>query len=131
MCTGAELMGFGSIITGAGKGASAFSLANNYEDRAKDILASSLDSMRQGAKGRERARGRLRAAYAKSGVTMTGTAKTLTQEQIRQDELELLKEKYNAQLEVTSAYEKADEARKGGIMSMVTGGITGGKELSK
>lgn len=122
MCTGAEILAVAGAVKSVGKAASAFSLANDYEDRASDILASSKDAMRQSSKGRERARGRLRAAYAKSGVEMTGTAKVMTQEQIRQDEMELLKERYNAQLKVTSEYQRADEARKGGLMDLFSAG---------
>lgn len=125
MCTGAEIMAVGSVVKGVGGMASKFSLANDYEDRATDILESSKDTMQRSSKVRERRRGVMRAAYAKGGVEMTGTARTLTDEQIRADEKELLRQKYNAQLEVSQAYEQAQEARKQGIFSLVGGAIQG------
>ncbi len=125
MCTGAEIMAVASVVQGVGALKQSEDLASQYERRADQILESSKEQMRQGAKGRERARSRLRAGYGKAGVTMTGTAKKLEEEQIRQDEMELLKQKYNAEIAVVEQQGAADEVRRSGLRKAIGYGTQG------
>ena len=121
MCAGPEIMLIAGLAQSAGGVIQGFDAASQYEDRANQILESSKDQMRQGSKARERRRGAQSAAFAKGGVKMTGTAKVFTQQQIEQDEQELLKQKYNAQLEIKDTFKQAQEARTQGIVSGISG----------
>lgn len=127
MCTGAEIMFAGQIAGALGGASSAFDVAGQYEDRANQILESSKEQMRQTSKQQSRRQSLQRAAYAKSGVKLTGTAKVFTQQQIEQDEAELMKQKYNAQLSVSDELKKSQEAKMQGITGLISGGISAGK----
>ena len=59
----------------------------------------------------ERILGANRAAFAKSGVKATGSAKRLLEEQIKQDEIELLKIRHNRNVELTEAQKTARAAQ--------------------
>lgn len=122
MCTGMEIAAIGSVAQGVGGFIQQQNLAEQYERRADEILSNSIENMRISAKQRERARGSLRAAYGKAGVTLTGTAKVVSEEQLRQDELALLNEKYNAQLAITQAQDEAKKARFKAISGVIGSG---------
>jgi hypothetical protein len=60
----------------------------------------------------ERRLGANRAAFAKSGVKVTGSARRLLDEQIKQDEIELLKIKHNKDVNISNLQREARAARK-------------------
>lgn len=77
-----------------------------------------------------RRRGATRAAFAKGGVKVKGTAKRLIEEQIRQDELELLKNRHRASVATRAEEDKAASAKLEGIGSIVSAGLGIGNVLS-
>lgn len=66
-------------------------LAKQRGVRMAQINAASDIAQKQTEQVQERRLGANRAAFAQSGVKMTGTAKRLLEEQVKQDEIELLK----------------------------------------
>jgi hypothetical protein len=60
----------------------------------------------------DRRLGANRAAFAKSGVKVTGSAKRLLDEQIKQDEIELLKIKHNKDVNISNLQREVRAARK-------------------
>jgi hypothetical protein len=99
--------------------------ANQYEKRAGQILESSKQNMRQTGKAQARRLGSQKAGYSKAGVAMTGSPLAFTEEQMKQDELEILTQKYNAQLGIGDEFNKAKESRVKAIGGLV-GGLTKG-----
>ena len=122
MCTGLEIMAVASVAQGIGGFMQGQQAAGQYEKRAGQILESSKQEMRQTGKAQARRLGSQKTGYAKAGVAMTGSAATFTQEQMKQDELELLTQKYNAQLGIQDEFAKAKESRMQGIKSLIGGG---------
>lgn len=125
MCTGAEIMIAASVAQGVGGMMSSSSEAKQYKTRAGQVLKSGMQEIDQAAYEQERYRGSQRAAIGKAGIKMSGTAKTLTDEQLMQDEKTLLTMKYNTMLGVkdnTNAY----KAKKMEGFNALMGGLAQG-----
>jgi len=126
MCTGMEMMGFAGLAQGASGAMTANSEAGQYKTRAGQVLQSGMQEIDQAAYQQSRYRGEQKAAYGKSGVKMTGSAKTLTDEQLLQDEKTLLTMKYNTMLGVQDNL-NAYKSKKGeATNALLTGAFKGG-----
>jgi len=138
MCSldGNTLSGVGSVVGGVGDLLAGTGEAKAHRKRMGRIMESTRDQLNQMDKAQSRRRGAQRAAYGKAGVKLTGSAKRLMEEQLKEDELELLKTKYNAQLKIDDAKDSAKSAINQGLMglgqgifdavSTFTGGMGGG-----
>ncbi len=121
LSSGEGLQSIGGIMQSAGKAQEAFGMRTAFGNQANEILAGAKRDIGQTALAQERARGRLKAGYAKAGVKMTGTAKRVAEEQYRQDEEDLAIMKYNAELGIKAATQKQAKAGKAGVSSAMKG----------
>jgi len=121
MFTGLEIMAIAGLAQGVGGFLSGQDTANQYTDQAGQILESAKQGMRKTAKAQSRRLGSQKAGYAVAGVAQSGSAEVLSNEQIKQDELEILTQKYNAQLGIKQSFQQANQARMQGTMSLIKG----------
>lgn len=121
MCSGAEILAAGQFVGGAGDFIGGQSEADSQEARAGDILASARDDMERTAAQQRRRRGVQKTAFGMSGVRLKGSAKTLTEEQIRLDEAELVRKAHNAKIAIKSSFEKAESAKTKGLFGLASG----------
>ena len=109
MCVSATaVLGAGMGMSAMGKFSSGVDYAYDVAGQAGQILDSAKADGEQLQKSQKRRLSGMRAAYAKSGVKLTGTAKKLIEEQVREDDLESVKLKYNAQI---ASKQKLSEAK--------------------
>lgn len=105
----------GPIISAGLKSYSAISTSKAAEKQAGVRMAQinyGADvQMKQTEQMQERILGANRAAFAKSGVKATGSAKRLLEEQIKQDEIELLKIRHERNVNITNEQKTAKMAQ--------------------
>lgn len=108
-------------VGAAGNFLSAQDTAKQQAKQAGEILANAKEEAKQTSKAQQRRRGAMRAAYAKQGVKVTGTAAVLIDEQVRQDDLELLKIKHNAQLQADAKIAEAKQTKQKALIDLIGG----------
>ena len=129
MCTGGEIFAAASIAQGVGGFLRSSDVADQRVERMGQVASSAAQSIRQKAKAQARRRGAQAAAFSKAGVRMTGTAKQVIEEQIAQDELDLLTDKYNAQLQIGAEAQQAEQASMMGISQLASGALQASRSL--
>ena len=129
MCTGLEVMAVANLAQGVGGFFRESNVAEQREARMGQIAESASQSIRQKATAQARRRGAQKAAFGKAGVTLTGAARQVLEEQIEQDELELYTDRYNAQLQIGAEAEQAAEARTRAVTQLLQSGAQAGSNL--
>lgn len=119
MCTGAEIMMASSAISAGGSLFGGMQQAGQYNKRAGDIATSTIDTMRQTAYAQGRRFAAQKAAIGKAGIKATGSAGVLLEEQAKQDEMELLRQRFSGELAVKENKALAKESTMKGLMGAV------------
>lgn len=120
MCTGAEIMLASSAISAGGSLLGGMQQSSQYNKRAGDIATSTIDTMRQTAYAQGRRLSSQRAAIGKAGIKTTGSAAVLLEEQAKQDEMELLRQKFSGELAIKENKALAKESAMKGLTSALT-----------
>lgn len=119
MCTGAELL-FGAQAAGAVGGLMQDSnKAFGKAKQAGQILANAKADQQQASISQGRRAAFTRAAYAASGVKQTGTPLIFQEQQARQDEEELLRIRYNANVEAKDLVKAAKAGQKAAFANFI------------
>lgn len=120
MCTGAEIMMASSAISAGGSLLGGMQQSSQYNKRAGDIATSTIDTMRQTAYAQGRRLASQKAAIGKAGIKTSGSAAVLLEEQAKQDEMELLRQKFSGELAVKENKALAKESVTKGLMGAVS-----------
>lgn len=118
MCDPASIAIMAFKVFSAQREAKAYSSVVGQKVRqAGEILANAKEEMAQLSKAQDRRRGVTKAVYGKAGVELTGTPQKLFEQQDIENEKELLKIKYNADLEAGDLLREAKAIKKKGLKS--------------
>ena len=123
MCTGMEILAVASAAQGIGGMMSADSEAGQYKTRAKQVLQSGMQEIDQAAYEQSRYRSQQKSAYGKAGVKLKGSARTVLDEQLMQDEKTLLTMKYNTMLGVKDNLNAYKSKKTEGVNALISGGF--------
>jgi hypothetical protein len=118
-----ELMAISAGAQGISGMLSSNGEAKQYKTRANQVLQSGMQEIDQTAYEQSRYRATQKSAYGKAGVKLTGSAKTVTDEQLMQDEKTLLTMKYNTMLGVKDNLNAYKSKKMEGVNALVSGGF--------
>ncbi len=100
LTTGENMKSVASILGDVGEFTSQKDVQKQYKEQLDQIVNNTKLDIEQTAYRQERFRAGQKANYGKAGVKMTGSAVDLINEQIKQDEIELLNKKYEANIRI-------------------------------
>ncbi|MCG8394196.1 MAG: hypothetical protein MI745_14050 [Pseudomonadales bacterium] len=127
MCLGPEAFFIaqvaGTALQGIGAARAGEAEAEARGRNAGRILAESKIKQEQTKQAQERRRGATRAAFAKAGVRITGSAKRLIEEQIEQDELQLFSIQQQGNIEAEGEIQRGAEAVRRGQSGLLRSGL--------
>lgn len=86
--------------------------ANRIKASATRIASSTKDVLKQTAKQQQAQRGEIRTAYAKAGVTNTGSASLTVEQQLEEDQMKLFNISDNAIFDIEQTLFEADQQMK-------------------
>lgn len=86
--------------------------ANRIKASAARIASSTKDILKQTAKQQQARRGEIRTAYAKAGVTNTGSASLTVEQQLEEDQMKLFNMSDNAIFDIEQTLFEADQQMK-------------------